>query len=297
MSGVGRVNTTKAGLIFGLVIAVAFCTAAIGFGLSKSWEYQRQADDNRAEYAKYTSEKITKSCVGLAAPEKIKCQYESFDAQRENNANQQDLVAQRQSALWAFIMGAAAVIGMALSAVGVWLVKATFDATHEANIIQERAIKNAEVDAQEARNALIDAERAIITLVSVVRTHEISSVGDTVTLLVALKNVGRSGAKAFEVAFCVSDVAVYKRRRTYVRRFSETCMADQAISLDKIEIKRKSISQKYVIGYVAYRTIHGAEFKTYFCYQNASNIDGTMSGNITDHQLIQSRCSRLPAST
>jgi hypothetical protein len=99
---------------------------------SKSAEYERQADNQRTEYSEYTRQKIAETCVGIPDLEVIKCRYDAFDAQREYNNNQSDLIAQRQSALWAYIMGAAAVIGMALSAVGIWFIKRTLDATLEA---------------------------------------------------------------------------------------------------------------------------------------------------------------------
>ena len=101
----------------------------LGYGLLESAKYERQANDNSHEYAKYTSDKVAEACVGIARIEKVVCLNEAIDAQHEYETNQQDLAAQKTSALWAYIMGAAAVIGMALSAVGVWLIKATFDET------------------------------------------------------------------------------------------------------------------------------------------------------------------------
>lgn len=135
----GRINVSKARLIIGLFLAFAICAGWIGYGLSKSAEYGRQANDQRAEYSEYTRKKIDQTCVGIPKLEAIKCKYDAFNAQRENNHNQSDLVAQRQSALWAYIMGTAAVIGIALSAVGVWLVKTTFDETRKSNTIAAAA--------------------------------------------------------------------------------------------------------------------------------------------------------------
>jgi hypothetical protein len=135
MSDSGGVNVSKTGLISGLLIALAFCLLWIGYGLLESGKYQRQADDNSREYARYTGDKVAEACVRISPLEKVKCLNEAIDAQRQYEANQQDLVAQKQSALWAYIMGAAAVLGMALSAVGVWLVKTTFDETRKSNEI------------------------------------------------------------------------------------------------------------------------------------------------------------------
>jgi hypothetical protein len=135
MSDSSRVNISKTGLILGLLLAIAICVGWIGYGLSKSAEYERQADNQRSKYAQYTRNKIAETCVGISGIKLNKCRYEAFDAQREHANNQSDLVAQRQSALWASIMGAAAVIGISLSAIGVWLVKTTFDETRKSNDI------------------------------------------------------------------------------------------------------------------------------------------------------------------
>ena len=262
MSGSNRVNVSKTGLIIGLLSALSICVGWIGYGLSKSAEYERQSDNNRAEYSKYTNNKIAEACVGIPKAEAVKCRYEAFDARREYDYNQSDLEAQRKSALWAYIMGAAAVIGMALSAVGVWLVKATFDATREANVIQKTAMKNAEIDAKESRNALVEADRAVIVVPDTIRGRQ--EIDGTVSLHFSVENHGRTAAKGFEIAFSLSDDPVFKSRRTYVRRFNEMCLASQTLRFSKIQIKRRSIAKKYVTGYVTYRAIHGVQFKTYF---------------------------------
>lgn len=124
---------TKAGLIKGGIFAAIICSIIIGWGLLKSAEYERESNNRLAEYAEYNSEKIILSCVRIAPIERRKCVDQAFAAQRDYEATQYDLEAQRKTALWAYVTGAAAVIGMALSAVGVWLVKTTFDETKLAN--------------------------------------------------------------------------------------------------------------------------------------------------------------------
>jgi len=126
---------TQARLIKGGLIAAILCTVIIVLGLFQSAEYERQADNKRAEYAKCTGEKVAQTCIGIPPIERLRCVNDAFEAKRDYETNQYDLEAQRKSALWAYIMGAAAVIGMALSAVGVWLVKTTFDETRTANNI------------------------------------------------------------------------------------------------------------------------------------------------------------------
>ncbi len=128
-------SISKNRLILVAISILTFCTVWIGYGLLESAKYEQQAKDKIGKYTEYTRDKVTDACTESEKSEKIKCVNEAFEAKREYEYNQSDLVAQRQSALWAYIMAAAAVFGIALSAVGVWLVKTTFDETRKANEI------------------------------------------------------------------------------------------------------------------------------------------------------------------
>jgi hypothetical protein len=128
-------SISKNRLILVAITVITFCTVWIGYGLLESAKYEQQAKDKISEYTEYTRDKVTQACAGGDKLENIKCVTEAFEAKREYEYNQSDLVAQRQSALWAYIMAAAAVFGIALSAVGVFLVYTTFHETRKANQI------------------------------------------------------------------------------------------------------------------------------------------------------------------
>lgn len=125
-------------MIGGLAAAIFMCGGLIGYGLLESANYERQSHDKSNHYARETSEKVAQTCIRLTPVERIDCLYKATDAQREYEYNQADLVAQRQSALWAYIMAGAAVIGMLLSVVGVILVWTTFRETKKAASISEK---------------------------------------------------------------------------------------------------------------------------------------------------------------
>ncbi|WP_324743651.1 DUF6471 domain-containing protein [Tsuneonella sp. CC-YZS046] len=148
MSGSNWIKHPMARLVGGLIVAITYCALWIGYGLLESTNYERQARAKTEEYSRHTSDKVAETCVGIPRAERIRCFYEAIDAQAEYEYNQADLVAQRQSALWAYIMAVAAIIGMALSAVGVWLVWTTFretkrtaDEANEANKISRDQIR------------------------------------------------------------------------------------------------------------------------------------------------------------
>ena len=140
MSRSHRGDHTKIGLIIGIVIAILVAVMFIVSGLSESAKYQAKADYETSEHAKYTSDKIAETCIGIASVKKITCLGDAIDAQRAYERDEQDLVAQRQSALWAYIMAAAAVIGVGLSVIGVFLVWTTFRETKRQVMISETAV-------------------------------------------------------------------------------------------------------------------------------------------------------------
>lgn len=155
MSNSGGVNTTKTGLVVGIIVAVFFAVVFIGFGLLETAKYQRQADDSRSNYSEYTSDKKSETCIGPSRLEKMQCLYEADDKQREYDATQQDLVAQKTSALWAYIMGAAAVIGMGLSVIGVFLVWTTFRETKRSADLANSSLEYTKIITQRQIEAFV----------------------------------------------------------------------------------------------------------------------------------------------
>ena len=152
----------KVRLALGLLLAVLLCGGWISYGLLESANYERESAAKADNYARYTSDKVAESCVSISPLERVKCLQEAEDAKSEYEYNQADLVAQRQSALWAYIMAAAAIIGMGLSVIGVWLVWTTFretkrsadsaGATYDAFVALERAIIKIHLDGAGEQN-------------------------------------------------------------------------------------------------------------------------------------------------
>lgn len=124
-------------------IVLAAC--AFLFGLFYQIHYAQQAKIDAAEYASNAAAEAYKPCRVSALPKLDKC---LSDAKREynlkrndNSRDYADLVAQQRSALWAAVMGIAALIGMMLSAIGVWLVYTTFKETRRTAEIAQRNLE------------------------------------------------------------------------------------------------------------------------------------------------------------
>ena len=138
-----RGDFIKTGLaVLAIIGALAFGLWSIASGLSRDAEFQRQADDHSRKYAAYAQEQIRENCFPLSGVHKANCISEKRHDYREDRREERDLVAQRNSANWAYIMGAAAVLGMVLSAVGVVLVWITFRETRRTAQIAYDALEH-----------------------------------------------------------------------------------------------------------------------------------------------------------
>lgn len=192
-NGINRSEGIATKLGFGL--AIVLWIAAIGwgwnYGLVQERIYEQEARYAYSDYSKYGCNQITK-----AEPQTIPVKQAdgkpctpSEEAQKENDKRRDyaNLVAQRSSALWAKIMGIAALIGMGLSFIGVALVWTTFRETRKVNELTR------------------EAQRA--WLIFDVNVIEIWSMGGqpTVKFDIAFKNKGNSTTKIKSVtAYCHS---------------------------------------------------------------------------------------------
>lgn len=130
----------------GLIVAL-FVAAIVGIiTVEVAWLEQRdlydQAARNAAYYAENAKNNIAVNC-GVEAP--ANCAQQINDAARKEQREEYDLYSQRAVALWTAVMGGMAVLGVALSAVGVYLIWTTFRETRstakaalDANLISDR---------------------------------------------------------------------------------------------------------------------------------------------------------------
>lgn len=125
------------------------------FGLYEEARYKEISSYRADHYAKDADEAVKNACVALAGRNKAICLQEKGAEARlqkhDNERSEADLVAQRKSAMWTSIMGFAALIGMGLSAIAVYLVWRTWESTQE-------AAKNS----RDTLDSYIHRERAIL---------------------------------------------------------------------------------------------------------------------------------------
>ncbi|MFC3579023.1 hypothetical protein [Sphingomonas hylomeconis] len=140
-----------------------------------SRSYERYASNASNFYRDDAEHEIRDTCRQLAPELEKECIRKAEAAARENQRSEQDLSAQKVTAWWTQIMGGAALIGMALSAIGVALVWTTFRETQRANDINReamiagnRAWLKFSVDTDRAWNLQYDAGHLKLTVTALV---------------------------------------------------------------------------------------------------------------------------------
>ncbi len=156
-------------LLAGIVGVLALGTIGGGAWYGLDWQatYQQESKRKAADYAERAADQERQSCIGSPAIEKANCVEKArteYDLKsRDNQREYDDLVAQHKAALWASVMGMAALIGMALSLVGIVLVYRTFMETKRTNRIalkeNARSTRRAVAAGQETHRALDIATR------------------------------------------------------------------------------------------------------------------------------------------
>lgn len=119
-----------------LVLALVVATA-LGWRIGKpAWDLdahiQHQAAEKAAKYANTTDIAVQSEGVGISAPPTDGGIAEPRDSDREGQRNEYDLEAQQVMANWTRVMGQAAIIGMGIGTVGLFLIFTTFLETSKA---------------------------------------------------------------------------------------------------------------------------------------------------------------------
>jgi hypothetical protein len=139
-----------AGLAAVILIGSLFTYAAtIPYAQSLKQEAANKAriESDNAEYA------IKWVCSSPLAEKD--CVAKTRQTENENARNAEDLGAQKLSAWWAQVMAVAALIGMALSAVGVWLVYTTFRETKRSADLANSSLEYTKIVTQRQIEAFV----------------------------------------------------------------------------------------------------------------------------------------------
>lgn len=169
--------------LVGLTAAISLFWLVEDFS-SISSRIENEAADRADEYQKDAQSYKQRRCLGLGLPEAEECQRKTDQTARENQRIELDLAAQRVTAWWTQIMGAAALVGMSLSVVGVWLVYTTFRETRRAAQIAQGNLESYQ-----------HAERGYVHIESGTYVPETALLYPFPTFSIGVHNPGRSGVR------------------------------------------------------------------------------------------------------
>lgn len=169
-------------IAIGLALAFAVVTGLLLYHNASSLQasYERSAAKSAENYANRATIEMER-CATLSGASRADCEYQAQESRRQGERDEYDLEAQRITAAWTAHMGAAAIIGMAVSILGVGLIYATFEQTRG------------------TRRDFIESERAHLRIVGG-QIGELRG-GDRNSDLVCIqvKNIGRTNARVIEV--------------------------------------------------------------------------------------------------
>jgi hypothetical protein len=235
--------------------------------------------------------------VCKTAPSQETCISESRQAARENEREEQDLAAQKITAWWTKVMGIAALIGMGLSAVGVWLVKTTFDETKESNRIARQAAKSSADDARKSREAMIAAERAIVFVTHGRQDGSVDSEGQWTGIYFGIDNKGKSNAYGFQARFRISDHAKFTGTYRFSHNIEKICPPGETIITKTVKIRTPKRYPAFIIGHISYSTNGADGFNSFFCFRIDGPVIQDAYGTMTNTVLQSVDCQDLLANT
>ncbi len=292
-SGRGKRIAAVLASVLGLTVVVC----ALIYGLSQQSYYVQTANDAAAEHARYAAYQEKKACRGVPAVQLSQCRADAkaeYSQKRADNRREyDDLVAQQTSALWTNIMGFAAITGMVLSVVGIYLVYTTFKETKAANVIARQAAASSATDARKSRNALIAADRAIIV---VTRAIQELSEGNWTEIAIGISNQGKSNAYGFQIFYTLASEPVFRAKTRFAHNDDRIC-ADGKDLVSRFKIRNPQKYPTYIIGFLTYSTMGDANFKSYFCFRIAATARCDEYGEIVGKTLDRTECEGLPAMT
>jgi hypothetical protein len=260
--------------IAGLAILCLLSAFVYALTVPYSRSLQQEAANQAKIHRQHAEDRIEGVCLSPSA--QPDCVEETRQTQRESERQEYDLAAQRMSAWWAQVMGVAALIGMGLSAVGVWLVKTTFDETRKGNEIAR------------------DHQRGRIVI-------EIESGygADTGTLVIAIKghNIGNSVALNCRMGIAESLNCPESLYRGDFGDAPHTIGIEATATLATYSSIGGSVVGRYVYGTLTYECIFGETHQSHFCYKlmPLRNIPNVSTKNVV--QAINSKPIHWPADT
>jgi len=132
MSGSNQGAISNAELKRYVKLAAIVAALILTYGIIQHTIYYHQATSNAEYYSKNAKKQLSFDCTRIERIEPSDCSRKINNTARQQQRDEYDLYSQQAMALWTSVMGGMAIVGVFLTALGVWFVKRTLDATLEA---------------------------------------------------------------------------------------------------------------------------------------------------------------------
>ena len=240
-----------------LLGAATFASLVIGSGVAQTWIYYHQASGLAQAEMKDARELIILECsIPAAEPD---CRREILEEARDDQRAEFDLYSQKTMALWTAIMGAMAIIGASLSALGVYLIWQTWGATREAADNSRKTLRS-----------FIAKERAMLVPLELVETSYSEVDGtETVAFYVRIRNGGQAPGTVILHQWEFIEKPFWPKSLDEIHSSRRTILADAE---GKTALLPGPEDQQigavlYLVGLIAYETLENERCETPYSYR------------------------------
>lgn len=250
-----------------IVAAIALLLSAIvGFYLwqeanSHETRYQIEAKEQTDYQAEAAKEQAKIACKRITPIEP--CIEQNIQSDRPSERNEQDLVAQQMMAAWTKAMGKAAIIGMAIGIVGVFLIWQTWAET-----------RKAAASASKTYQSFIDVERAKLTpFISDIEQVKISDNKWVKCVTIDVANIGKGTAFFQYIHWAwASSIPAYEDIDIFGPERNEIILAGENHIVGYIKSLRPMSEPEYLIALISYRSALSGDHKTWLVYKVYSGM-------------------------
>lgn len=214
-----------------------------------------QTEEQAAQYTDPTRIAVECETAIVAASGEEQCIDSENEAANEAERSVYDLEAQQLMANWTRVMGKAAIIGMAVGILGLFLIFVTFWETRKAANLS-----------RDTFNAYMDIERAIVEVSAGNALYLENGCDGRISFFISGRNVGRSGARILEFGLVFEpDGGLAKDIPTASVEIE--IHPTQQKTLWQGESPKPLIETPFAKGVVIYKSGFRREHKSYFCFR------------------------------
>jgi uncharacterized protein YhbP (UPF0306 family) len=249
---------TRGGLILSIFVAALAAVLVTTQAILDHAEVSRDAAARAANYAENAQNNIPIKCSRFAGQAAVDCADEIKETARANQRAEYDVAAQETMAIWTAVMGTVAVLGVALSGVGVYLIWQTWAET-----------RKAAESGRASLDAFIAAERPILRIreLNVNEVYDRTTKDYNLTFWIKGENIGKGIATINGIKWDYSERHIFPDAFAYSKslHFFMPPTVGEPVFICRIEELPKPETNCFVMLQISYGGM-GKEYTVKECY-------------------------------